>query len=51
MEFRNDDEGFEADDDYEVGYRKPPRGSRFKRGQSRQSKRKAAWHKEFRYSP
>jgi len=34
MGCRDDDEGFEADDDYEVGYRKPPQHSRFKRGQS-----------------
>jgi hypothetical protein len=34
MWFGDDDEGTESDDEYEVGYRKPPRHSRFRKGQS-----------------
>jgi Family of unknown function (DUF5681) len=34
MRFGDDDEGPESDDGYEVGYRKPPKHSRFRKGQS-----------------
>lgn len=40
MWFGDDDEGSESDDEYEVGYRKPPKHSRFGKGQSGNSRGK-----------
>jgi len=46
MGFRDDDEWPESDNSYEVGYRKPPQHSRFRKGQSGNPRGKARGTKD-----